>query len=149
MKKVAKKVIKKTAKKKVAAPKKAKQKKIELTKEQVSLILDTFYKGMQTKVLDLVFAPTEKETLLLQEMLDFVSQKIVKDVKLPAKDDQLVIKISEILEQDGLNMAQDLVFSQVASTMEAGLPACDCGGDCEGCQAQPQETNFNTTRGLG
>ena len=124
------------------------QKKTKLTKTQIELIFNEFYDNIQNKVLDLVFDPKEEEVKLIQEMMGFVSQQIINDVKFPATDEKIIENIRKVMVKDGKDMAQDLIYNQVKSTIKIPPPTkCD-KKKCGGCKCSG-DNDFNKKRGLG
>jgi len=126
--------------------KKQKQKKKILTKSQIDLIFNKFYGSMESNVLGLVFDDKDEKIQLMKEMISFVSQKILNDLKFPATDDKIEEKIAEIMKEEGKSMAQDLIYNQVKSTIE-NIPSCS-KKECSGCK-HPKNNDFNKKRGIG
>lgn len=131
-----------------------KQEGVSFTKEQFNVMLEGFFDQINDKVLDLVFSDSERRNLLISDMLDFIAQKVVNEMKFPFDDKLFKEKIAEIMNQEGSGMAQSLIFSQVEDI--AANPE-KCSGMCDDCKCKAKSetktelfghTDFDKTRGL-
>ncbi|MFA5024100.1 MAG: hypothetical protein WC523_04050 [Patescibacteria group bacterium] len=126
--------------------KKTKGKGIKFTQKQIDIIIDGFYQSVQKKILDLIF-DSEKKSKVVDEMIDFVAQNAVNEIKFPITDEALAKKIEEIMGKNANNMAQDLIFKQVESMLDKSK--------CDKCATKPSKTDnkkqneYNKMRGLG
>lgn len=124
---------------------KTKKKEFVLSDKQAEIIIKKFYEHSQAKIIEMVF---ENSKSLVEEMLDFIVQKIVNDFKPPISDNDFEKGVIEIISANAKEMSQDLIFNQVNTVIVQKDAAAI--SDCSLCNKKCKSTtsDFNSVRGL-